>query len=54
MIKNRNLALLDGAADVFENGQKSRKQMESTLDELYQWIGRLKLERHFLEKNLSL
>ena len=54
MINNWKRALLDGAADVFDKGQKSRKQMESTVDELYRQIGRLKVERDFLPKKLSL
>jgi len=54
MINNWKRALLDGAADVFDKGQKSRKQMESTVDELYRQIGRLKVERDFLSKKLSL
>lgn len=54
MINNWKRALLDGAADVFDKGQKFRKQMESTVDELYRQIGRLKVERDFLSKKLSL
>ena len=54
MINNWKRALLDGAADVFDKGQKSRKQIESTVDELYRQIGRLKVERDFLSKKLSL
>ena len=54
MINNWKRALLDGAADVFDKGQKSRKQMESTVDELYRQIGQLKVERDFLSKKLSL
>ena len=54
MINNWKRALLDGAADVFDKGQRSRRQMESTVDELYRQIGRLKVERDFLSKKLSL
>jgi transposase len=54
MINNWKRALFDGAPDVFDKGQKSRKQMESTVDELYRQIGRLKVERDFLSKKLSL
>ena len=35
------------AADIFEKGKKSRKDMEATVDELYRQIGRLKVERDF-------
>ena len=54
MINNWKRALLDGSADIFDKGQKSRKQTESTVDELYRQIGRLKVERDFLSKKLSL
>jgi transposase len=46
--------LLDGAPDVFDKGQKSRKQAEEHVDELYKQIGRLQVERDFLSKKLSL
>jgi len=54
MINNWKRTLLDGAADIFDKGQKSRKQVESTVDELYRQIGQLKVERDFLSKKLSL
>ena len=54
MISNWKRALLDGAADVFDKGQKSRKQNESQVEELYRHIGQLKVERDFLSKKLSL
>ena len=54
MISNWKRALLDGAADIFDKGQKSRKQVESTVDELYRQIGQLKVERDFFSKKLSL
>ena len=46
--------LLDGAPDVFDKGQKSRKQTEEHVDELYKQIGRLQVERDFLSKKLSM
>ena len=54
MINNWKRALLEGAADIFDKGQKSRKQTETQIDELYRQIGRLQVERDFLSKKLSL
>jgi transposase len=54
MIHNWKRALLDGAADIFDKGQKSRKNNEAQVEELYRHIGRLKVERDFLSKKLSL
>ena len=54
MINNWKRALVDGAADIFDKGHKSRKQSEANEDELYRQIGRLQVERDFLSKKLSL
>ena len=54
MINTWKRALLEGAADIFDKGQKSRKQTEAQMDELYRQIGRLQVERDFLSKKLSL
>jgi transposase-like protein len=54
MIASSKRALLDGAPDIFDKGQKSRKQTEEHVDELYKQIGRLQVERDFLSKKLSL
>jgi transposase len=54
MIHNWKRALLDGAADIFDKGQKSRKNNKAQVEELYRHIGRLKVERDFLSKKLSL
>jgi transposase len=54
MINNWKRTLLEGAADIFDKGQKSRKQTEAQIDELYRQIGRLQVERDFLSKKLSL
>jgi transposase len=54
MINNWKRALLEGAVDIFDKGQKSRRKMELTVDELYRQIGQLKVERDFLSKRLSL
>ncbi len=54
MINNWKRALLEGAADIFDKGQKSRKQTETQMDDLYRQIGQLKVENDFLSKKLSL
>jgi transposase len=54
MINNWKRALLDGAADIFDKGTKTHKQKEDQIEELYRHIGRLKVERDFLSKKLSL
>lgn len=54
MINNWKKALLEGAADVFGKNQKATKQTESTVDNLYKEIGRLKVENDFLSSKLTL
>ena len=54
MIATWKRTLLNGAPDVFDKGQKSRKQTEEHVDELYKQIGRLQVERDFLSKKLSM
>ena len=54
MIAAWKRSLLEGAADIFDKGQKSRKQSEEQIDELYRQIGKLQVERDFLSKKLSL
>lgn len=53
MINTWKRALLEGAPDLFDKGQKSRKETEKQVDELYRQIGQLKVERDFLAKGLS-
>ena len=53
MVSGWKRALLDGAADIFDKGQKSKKQPDAQVDELYRQIGQLKVERDFLSKKLS-
>ena len=53
MINNWKQALFEGAADVFGKNKRSKKQMESTVDDLYKEIGRLKVENDFLSKKLD-
>lgn len=47
MISTWKRQLLDSAADLFDKNQKSRKQVEGQLDELYRQIGQLKVENDF-------
>ncbi|MFZ1956605.1 MAG: IS3 family transposase [Desulfobacterales bacterium] len=53
MIAAWKRTLLEGAPDIFDQGQKSRKQTEEHVDELYKQIGRLQVERDFLSKKLK-
>lgn len=53
MINNWKRSLLDGASDIFNKGQKSNKQDDKKVDELYRQIGQLKVENDFLAKKLS-
>ncbi|GAB6097208.1 IS3 family transposase [Desulfatiferula olefinivorans] len=54
MINNWKKALLEGASDLFDKGQKSKKNHEATLDKLYRKIGQLEVENDFLSKGLDL
>ena len=53
MITSWKRALTDGATDIFDKGNKSRKQAEGQIDELYRHIGQLKVEREFLARKLG-
>jgi transposase-like protein len=53
MISTWKRQLLDNAAELFDKGQKSRKQAEGKIDELYRHIGKLKVERDFLARKLG-
>lgn len=53
MITAWKRTLLDGASDIFDKNQKTKKQAEQHVDELYRQIGRLQVERDFLSKKLS-
>ena len=54
MIASWKRSLLEGVADIFDKGQRSRKQTDEQIDELYRQIGKLQVERDFLSKKLSL
>jgi transposase-like protein len=53
MIAAWKRALLDGSADVFDKGNKSRKQVDAKIDELHRQIGELKVENDFLSRKLG-
>jgi transposase len=54
MIGNWKRELTEGAAELFDKGQKTKKQHNATVDELYRQIGQLKVEKDFLSKGLGL
>ena len=54
MIAAWKRSLLESAADIFDKNQKSRKQSEEQIEELYRQIGKLQVERDFLSRKLSL
>jgi len=53
MIANWKRELIHGAAELFDKGQKVKKQHNNTVDELYRQIGQLKVENDFLSKGLG-
>ena len=53
MISAWKRQLLDGAAELFDKNQASRKQIEGHVDELYRQIGQLKVENDFLARKLG-
>ena len=53
MISTWKRQLLDSAADLFDKNQKSRKQVEGQIDDLYRQIGQLKVENDFLARKLG-
>ncbi len=53
MIGNWKRELTESAAELFDKGQKTKKQHDNTVDELYRQIGQLKVENDFLSKGLG-
>ena len=53
MITTWKRTLLEGASEIFDKNQRSKKQTEETIDELHRQIGRLKVENDFLSKGLG-
>lgn len=53
MISHWKRELIEGVAELFDKGQKTKKQHNTKVDELYRQIGQLKVENDFLSKGLS-
>ena len=53
MVSTWKQQVLDGAADIFDRNHKSKKQVETQIDELYRQIGQLKVENDFLSRKLG-
>jgi len=53
MISAWKRQLLDSAAELFDKDNKSLKQIEGQVDELYRQIGQLKVENDFLSRKLG-
>ena len=53
MIATWKRSLQEGAADIFGQGQKTRKQADGKIDELHRQIGQLKVENDFLSRKLG-
>jgi transposase-like protein len=53
MISTWKRQLLEGGADLFDKGHKSRKDAEAQIAELFRQIGQLKVENAFLSRKLS-
>jgi len=53
MIGNWKRSLLEGAANIFDKGNKVKKQNETQVDDLYREIGKLKVDRDFLSRKLN-
>jgi len=53
MIATWKRALVEKAADTFDKGHKSRKHVDTKIDELHRQIGQLKVENDFLSRKLG-
>lgn len=53
MVSSWKKQLLEGATDVFDKNNKSKKDADSQIAELYRQIGQLKVENDFLERKLN-
>jgi len=47
MISTWKKALMDNAAETFDNGHKSHKKVDDKIDELHRQIGQLKVENEW-------
>jgi transposase len=53
MISAWKKALLEGASDIFDKRQQSKKKGDAKIDELHRQIGQLKVENDFLARKLG-
>jgi len=53
MISAWKRSLLEGASEIFDKQQKSKKKIDSKIDELHRQIGQLKVENDFLARKLG-
>ena len=53
MITAWEKALIEGAGNIFDKDQKSRKKNDAKVDELHRQIGQLKVENDFLSRKLG-
>ena len=53
MITAWKKALIEGAGNIFDKDQKSRKKNDAKVDELHRQIGQLKVENDFLSRKLG-
>ena len=53
MVSTWKRQMLEGAADIFDKRNKSRKQAEAQTAELYRQIGQFKVENDFLSRKLG-
>ncbi|WP_054031619.1 transposase [Desulfatitalea tepidiphila] len=53
MIATWKKSLLDGAADIFDKHQKTKKQSASQVGKLHRQIGKLKVDNDFLSRKLG-
>ena len=53
MVSTWKRQMLEGAADIFDKNNRSKKQAEAQKNELYRQIGQLKVENDFLARKLG-
>ncbi|KJS29513.1 MAG: transposase [Desulfatitalea sp. BRH_c12] len=53
MISAWKRSLLEGASEIFDKQQKSKKKIDPKIDELHRQIGQLKVENDFLARKLG-
>ena len=54
LINKWKQALVEGATELVDKGQKTQQDHAAQVDELYRQIGKLQVERDFLARKLSL